>query len=252
MNSQPGLERCLSFINCQLQPSTQPLLVRSSGEGYRTVTISRQAGSGAHSVAERLTGLLQARSPEGSCPWTVFDRNLVERVLDEHHLPGTLAKFMPEDRISEMADTMDELFGLHPPSWTLVRQTADTVLRLAELGNVILIGRGGHVVTRRLPYVFHVRLVGSLERRVEHIQQLNDLSRKKALDWVQREERGRRRFLKKYFNRDINDPLLYHLVINTDLISHEEAARIIADAVLKPTHASADRAVSAEAEAAML
>jgi len=251
MNLQPGLERCLSFINCQLQPSTQPLPVYSGGQRYRTVTISRQAGSGAHSVARLLTGLLQARSPEGSCHWTVFDRNLVEKVLEDHNLPGTLAKFMPEDRISEMADTMDELFGLHPPSWTLVRQTADTVLHLAELGNVILIGRGAHVITGNLPYVFHVRLVGSLERRVKHVQQLNNLSRKKALDFIQREDLGRRRFLKKYFNRDIEDPLLYHLVINTDLVSPEESARMIADAILKPAPAPAGRPSSGETQAAM-
>ena len=50
---------------------------------------------------------------------------------------------------------------------------------------------------------------------------------------IHREDRGRNRYLKKYFDTDIEDPLLYHLIINTDLIPYEEAARIIADAVLK-------------------
>ena len=80
----------------------------------------------------------------------------MEKVLEDHSLPNRLARFMPEDRISEISDTMDELFGLHPPSWTLVRQTADTILHLAELGNVIVIGRGAAVITRKLDYVFNV------------------------------------------------------------------------------------------------
>jgi hypothetical protein len=197
----------------------------------RAISLSRQAGSGAHSVAEKLVELLQAQDPKGSCPWAVFDRNLVAKVLEDHHLPNRLAKFMPEDRISAISDTMDELFGLHPPSWTLVRQMADTVLRLAELGNVILIGHGASIVTSKLDHVFHVRLVGSLEQRVKHLQEHLHLTHKAALQFANREDRGRRRFLKKYFKKDIDDPLHYHLVINTDRVPYDEAARMIAHAV---------------------
>jgi hypothetical protein len=197
----------------------------------RAITLSRQAGSGAHSIAEKLVELLQAQAPEGSCPWAVFDRNLVAKVLEDHHLPSRLAKFMPEDRISEVSDTMDELFGLHPPSWTLVRQMADTVLRLAELGNVILIGHGASIITSKLAHVFHVRLVASLENRVKHLQEYMQLSREAALQFANHEDRGRRRHLKKYFKTDIDNPLHYHLVINTDRVSYEEAARMIAHAV---------------------
>jgi hypothetical protein len=39
---------------------------------------------------------------------------------------------MPEDRVSEVADTIDEMLGTHPPTSTLVGQTAETILRLAE------------------------------------------------------------------------------------------------------------------------
>ena len=232
MNTQYGLERCRTFINTQLQPAGKAAAAARAGVPRRAVTISRQTGSGAHSVAEQLAACLQALSPKDACPWTVFDRNLVEKVLDDHKLPQRLAQFMPEDRVSEIADTMDELFGLHPPSWTLVHQTTDTILRLAELGNVILIGRGATVITSKLDYVFHVRIVGSLERRVKRIQEVGDLSKKAALHLIRREDRGRERYLKKYFHIDLNDPLLYHLVINTDLVTYEEAARIIAHAVL--------------------
>ncbi len=47
------------------------------------------------------------------------------------------------------------------------------------------------------------------------------------------EDRGRRRYLKKYFGGELEDPLLYHLVLNTDLISSADAAHIIGDAALK-------------------
>ena len=233
MTPQIGLESCLSFINCQLQP---PHFSISSPEKpqRRAITISRQSGSGGHSVAEKLMEILRARDTDPSCTWTVFDRELVKTVLDDHHLPSRLEKFMPEDKISEISDTMDELFGLHPPSWTLVHKTALTILHLAELGKVIIIGRGANVITGKLDYVFHVRLVGSLERRVKYVEELNGISHHQALEWVCREDLGRKRYLKKYFKKNIDDPLLYHMMINSDIVSHEEAANLIADAVISP------------------
>src|SRR3974390_2317812 len=140
MNSQIGLENCLSFINCQLQPPHFSALKPEGKPERRAITISRQSGSGGHSVAEKMIKLLRARDPDPPRPRTVFDRELVKKVLEDHHLPSRLEKFMPEDKISDISDTMDELFGLHPPSWTLVHKTALTILHLAELGKVVIIG----------------------------------------------------------------------------------------------------------------
>jgi len=35
------------------------------------------------------------------------------------------------------------------------------------------------------------------------------------LEFIQREDRGRKRYLRKHYQKDIDDPLPYHLVINT-------------------------------------
>ena len=229
MKTKIGLERCHAFINCQLQPPSEPAPGLPAAK--RAVTISRQSGAGGHVVAAKLADLLQANESNGGRPWTVFDKNLVEKVLEDHHLPKRLAQFMPEDRTSELTDTIDEIFGLHPPSWTLVRQAADTIFRLAELGNVILIGRGANLITQKLDYAVHARLVAPFERRVEYIAELEHLPSKAAAEFVRREDSGRRRYVKKYFDREVDDPLLYHLVINTDLVGYDAAARLIAEAV---------------------
>jgi len=225
MNSTIGVDKCLSFINAELHPGLAP---HDLGRRFTAVTISRQAGSGGHDLAARLSELLQTQEPQPSWPWTVFDRDLVEKALEDHNLPKRLARFLPEDHVSEITDTMDELFGLHPPSWVLIRQTSETILRLAKVGHVILIGRGANVVTSRFPEVFHVRLVGSLAQRVKRLQIRNHLSRDAALKLAEREDLARQRYLKQFFSKSIDDPLLYHLVINTDVLSIEDAAKLIA------------------------
>lgn len=231
MNTQSGLEQCLAFVNCQLRPTRTPTLSSVNGAHWRAVTISRQAGAGGHLVAEKLAEYLQAAANGEGRPWTVFDRNLVEKVLEDHHLPGRLAKFMPEDRVSAIADTLEDLFGLHPPAGILAHKTAETILHLAELGNVILIGRAANIITSELGTVFHVRLVGSMEKRIEYTQQSKQLDKSAALAFIRAEDRGRRRYLKEYFHKDIDDPLLYHVVINTDLVGYEAAAMFIANAM---------------------
>jgi len=232
MNSQIGLETCLRFVSSEGVSSGTHIKFSDGEPPPLAITISRQAGSGAQEVAKWLAAHLQTRAPNSSRPWSVFDANLPEKVLEEHKLPRRLARFMPEDRVSEMGDAMEELLGAHPPSWTLVNQTAETILHLAEQGNVILIGRGANIITSKLKHVFHVRLVGSIEKRVEHLRVNLGVSRKAALELIRKQDRGRERYLKRYFDKDVHDPLLYHLIINTDLVTYENTALMIGEAAL--------------------
>lgn len=230
MNNSVAMDRCFAFVNCQLKPGGRA----APGEARavrRAVTISREAGCGALVVAEKLAALLQQETSADEPPWTVFDRNLMGKVLEDHNLPARLARFLPEDRMTELQDIADELFGLRPASWTVIEQIADTILKLAELGNVIVIGRGAHIITARLPHVLHVRLVAPLERRFAHCRKSYGMSEREAREFCAREDTGRERYLKKYFKASLNDPLLYHLVINTGLVGFDEAARLIAEAL---------------------
>ena len=229
MNDINAIDRCYAFINSHLQPA-RLAMPGANHVTARAVTISRQAGCGALVVAEKLAALLQKTAAPGAPPWTVFDRNLMEKVLEDHHLPARLAQYLPEDRITQMQDIMDELFGLRPPSDTIVRQVTETVLRLAELGSVILIGRGGNIITARVPGVFHVRLVAPLERRIQHAHEFYHMDLKAAREFCEQTDLGRKRYLKKYFDADVADPLQYHLTVNTGLVSYDEAARLIAEA----------------------
>jgi Cytidylate kinase-like family len=233
MNAPLEAEHCLSFIQSQLQPPCPMKPVFETAGHKRAVTISRQSGCDAHLIAETLVRLLQSQAPPQAPPWAVFDRNLVEKALADHHLPARLARFMPEDRVRELDDVVDDLLGLHPPSWTLVQLTCETISRLVELGNVIVVGRGANVIAADVPHALHVRLIGSLERRIDRKCQLEHIDRKEAANLVRLEDLGRERYFKKHFNRSINDPSLYHLVINTDCIEPEAVVRLIADLVLR-------------------
>jgi cytidylate kinase len=225
-------DKCRSFINCQITPGQTLKRGGKLPNCFRAITFSRESGSGAHAIATQLAARLQAEERAGRRPWTLFDKELVTKVLEDHHLPARMAEFIPEDRMSELQDAVQELFSLRPPSWTIIQHTSETMLRLLELGNVILIGRAGNIVTRTRPDVLHVRLVGSEETRGSRIAESRRISRRAALQALRTEDRGRARYVKKYFDQDIHDPLLYHTTINTDLISQDRVVDLLSTLML--------------------
>lgn len=225
------LERCNAFV-------LQHLLLRLKGGPVPSpdlavgpaLTISHQTGAGEHEIAERLAKLLQVDEPKGSVPWTVFDRDLVEKVLEAHNLPQSLAEFMPEDRRSMIQDTIDELFGSRLPSWSAVPQIAETVLHLAHAGHAILVGRGANVITANMPNVFHVRLIASQANRIARIRQTNRMTQEDAAAFIKKADRAHGRYVKAYYHVSAEDDALYHLIINTDRVACPDAAWLIAEA----------------------
>jgi cytidylate kinase len=195
------------------------------------VTISRQAGAGAETVAQLVVERLNhGRKAGGDTPWTVFNKNLVERVIEDHQLPLQIQKFMPEDAtVFSPGGALEEMLGLHPSSWTLAHHTTDTIYRLARLGNVVLVGRGANFITAELPKALHVRLVAPLALRVKRVAAVMELSEADAAELVRERDHGRERYVKVHFKAAIDDPLRYHMVLNTGCLSFEHCAKLIAE-----------------------
>src|SRR5271169_5176248 len=140
------------------------------------ITISREAGAGAITIGQLVAKILDQRCPGNpACPWAVFERNLVEKMLQDHKLPAALERFMPEDAAFPLNDAVETLLGLHPSSWTLVEHTTHTIRRLAIMGNVILIGRGSNIISAHLPHVLNVRLVAPFRDRVRHVEEYHQV-----------------------------------------------------------------------------
>jgi len=223
-------EKSKRYIESQTQPEEKSFLKR---EVYPCITISRQTGAGSKPVCEKLIELMDDYSEPEGVRWAYFDKNLIEKVLEDHNLPKQISEFMHEGKYKHLDAVVYELLGLKPSEWTIIHKTTDTILQLARMGNVVIVGRGANIITVKLKNTFHVRLVASLEKRVEHIQNVMELSEKEAVNYIKKEDENRRKYLKSYFHVDIDNPLLYHMVVNTDKLTHKGTAYLIAEAVVQ-------------------
>jgi hypothetical protein len=197
------------------------------------ITISRETGAGADAVSELLVKFFQPYTKFGSPEWTIFDKNLIERVLRDHNLPLSLSRILENEKYSSIQSMVGQLLGGHPDTLSLVRKTTETILQLAYVGNVIIIERGANVVTSRMDNVFHVRLVSEFTDRIKHTMEVYNFNREDAIKFIEKDDVGRKNYLETYFHKDIDNPSLYHLVINTHIVQYEEAAEIIGGALIK-------------------
>ena len=206
------------------------------------ITISREVGAGGRTIAELVAQRLAVTEKKpASTPWAVFDANLAKQVLEDHKLPPNLERFMTEDARLPVEAIVEEVLGLHPSGWTLVQHTTKTILRLAGLGHVIVVGRGGTVITARLPNVFHVRLVAPLEMRIRRTGEYYHLNETEAAKFVREKDHARRRYVRRYFNAEIDDPTLYDVTLNTGRFGFAHAAEVIAQMALQYHEAFVER-----------
>jgi hypothetical protein len=230
MSVETAISKTSSYFISQCQERSEPSITGHPRSLRPAVSIAHQTGTGVSEVARQVGGILDKSEFKGKQPWRIFDQQLIETALEEQRWPKQLAEKITEETRLFLDELMDDLFGLRPPSWVLVPQVVETTLRLAMTGHAILVGHGATVVTAHLPNVFHVRLTGSLPKRIERAQHSQGLASAAAARIVRRGDRRRARYLKTHFHARLDDELLYDLVVNTDRLSEDDAAGLIAGA----------------------
>jgi cytidylate kinase len=232
--------RCFSFVASQLrEPQSE-----DAKSVTPFVTISRQTGSGAHHIGNELVKVLNTRRQQiatnqnqhpslHSQIWTLWDHDLVAKVLEFHHLDRKIAAYMPEDTVNEFNSVIEEMLGIHPSTTELVEDTAHTIRQLAHKGWCVIIGRASNIITYSIPHGVHIRLIGSIEKRSQRIAQVSNLKLHEAENIVNRSDRARRRYMDHYYGISIDDPTHYDLILNTDHVSTSTASHLIADLLCK-------------------
>ncbi len=175
------------------------------------ITISRQMGSQGDELAQQVAQQLG---------WRWVSRELINR--------AALAAGAPQVALAEI-DELD-FFHLHPSAkeWQAYqKQVEHFILDLANEGNVVIVGRGGQIVLREHSDVLHVRVIAPFETRVAWLQQKKNLPAESAQARLEKSDRRRGRYLQRSYKANLNDPALYHLIINSGLLDLSQAVNLV-------------------------
>ena len=107
----------------------------------------------------------------------------------------------------------------------------DVVKDLAKGGNSVIVGRGSNMILRHTPKTFHIATVASNNFRVKTIANRENVDTNTASRIVNLREKARRSYFGRHFKVDPDDPNLYHLILNPELLGIKNSALIVTSAL---------------------
>jgi len=189
------------------------------------VTISRQSGAGGHTLALAVMEELKKEFEGGwSQGWQVMDQEICRQVAEDPAVRVPVDSLLAAEYHSELEDILKELFLGYCSQDAVIRRMLHLIRDSATFGKVILVGRGASCLTRDLPMGVHIRLVASLESRLRRMRQSMNINEKQAREMIHDQDKAREKLVKIYFGKNIEDPLLYDAVWNTDTVPMETLA----------------------------
>jgi cytidylate kinase len=208
------------------------------------VAISETAGSGAIEVGRTLAATLG---------YAFADREIIEKAAEGYGEGVTTLTHATEEKPTlweRLTDTQRRY----------VTYVEATILEMAARDNVVLAGRASTVVLRHVPHVLRVRITASARVRVERLENQQGLVHEAAVDYVRRSDSERAARVKFIYQIDVDDPLLYDLVLNTDRLSVGRCVAVIREALAEDRfqstadsrRATLDTSLAAQVRAALL
>jgi len=192
------------------------------GRTLRFITLSRDAGNGGPAVAQGLAERLG---------WRVFDSEIVEYIAKRTSVHKDLIGTLDESARDFVTDAVMSLVSSveHKEySASDYRQSLfSTMAAIAQHGEAVILGRGGSIVLEGATDSLRVRLIAPLPIRVGRVAEELSMSAGEAKKLVRQTDKERRTFIRKQFDRDIDDPCLYDLVINTAGMTSSEVVAMI-------------------------
>lgn len=106
----------------------------------------------------------------------------------------------------------------------------ETVVQTAARDKVVIVAHAASYAIEPGPAKLRVLVTGSATTRAQRVSADEKLDEAQAMRVIKDADAGRRDYLKRFYGVDRESPTDYDLVINTDVLSIEQAANIIGQA----------------------
>ena len=174
------------------------------------ITVSRTHGSGGTIFAKKLALKLN---------YEFVDSSLIRKFCEIKE--GHVCAFGLEDEHSPtFFDKIQQLMSNR--SFYKIALMANIYERALK-NDAIFIGMGTGIILSEIPNVLNIRIIRILSERVKSIAAAKDISYDEALEQIHKMDAGKREFVSQYFDKNLDDPILYDLIINSSSIPLEDA-----------------------------
>lgn len=202
--------------------------------GYRVVCISSQDGANAGEASRQVAKELNFRLIDediisNAAIEAGVDKDTVADVEKRKSAVGRLIEKMAAGAVASAPVPAGG--GMGPPASDELRKAIRAAIEeSAEGGEVVLVSHAASYALAGQEDVLRVLVMASEETRQQRIASERGVDGSEAGRMVKRSDAGRADYLKRFYGVGAELPIHYDLVINTDKLSADDAARLIVNA----------------------
>ncbi len=189
------------------------------------VTISRDYGCPAKRLAGMLSSALNRVELENysKSRWNWIGKEILEESAKELNMnPNLVREIANKEMKGVVDDIVMSLSHRHYPGDTKVRKTIESVIRdFAEEGHVIIVGRGGVSIARKIPASLHIKIQAPLEWRVNDVSNRQMISLAEARKKIQAIDSQRVSMREFFEGKKVSDDI-FDVIFNYLTVTEEE------------------------------
>jgi len=180
------------------------------------ITISGGLGTGAERVAQLVAKKSRVE---------LFDDLRLQKEADKMGIRAADLK-----GLNEKAPTFFDSLRYNPELYLDILESV--VYQVSRSGEGVIVGHGSQLLLRDFGCAMHVFIHASEAYRVQQLMGHYDLTNKAAEKMIRKSDNEKKGFLRFAFQMDWENPSLYDLVINTEKLGIEGAAKLVLESLL--------------------
>ena len=201
------------------------------------ITISREVGSGGRTIGRKLAEKLGVR---------FSDKELVDELQKKLNFTESSIEEL-KGKKKRWLDDFIQMVAPVPMSGMLVDGDSDYISEynlslsvndvfeaereilngIADEGSCVIAGRSGFFVLKGRPNKVDILITASREKRIARIMDKQNLSRQKAEEVIDSVDKARDNYVQRYTGQSRYDARNYHIVLNMDYITEDQAVAMI-------------------------
>ena len=185
------------------------------------ITISRDVGCPAKKIARELTDAINKKRKRNKWCW-VSKEILAESANQLGLHPDEIKYVFDYKKRGIVEEIIAAQSRKYYRSDKKIRKTIGKVTkRIAETGNVIIVGRGGTAIANAIKNSLHIKLIADIEWRAKIVGKRRDMDIDEAIQFTLDYDKKRKKILDYYWGK-VSDHSIFDLIYNCSTMSSEE------------------------------
>ena len=207
------------------------------------ITVSRELGSGGRTIGRLLAQKLNVR---------YSDKELIRALQNKFNLTVSgieklkgqkknwfndfIQLVAPAPQADMLVDALSPYLKEFRADLTtddIHEAEVEIIKAIAESGPCVIAGRSAFFILKDCPGKVDVFITASREHRIERVMRKQELTREQAVEVIERVDKARDNYIKRYTGNSRYDARNYNLSINVDNLTEDEAADLILEYINK-------------------